>query len=112
MVCGDSCRQSKLLRRRYGYSRPISPRSLLMAATPLPLPNADSTTEGPTVNFSQARFAFRQLETWLTSDETASVTEAQVEEQLAERGREVLRLLLQAHLRQRGTGDVGPALLV
>jgi hypothetical protein len=83
-----------------------------MAATPLPLPNADSTTADPTVNFSAARFAFRQLETWLTSADTATVSEALVEEQLELRGRDVLRLLLQAHLRQRGTGDVGPALHV
>lgn len=83
-----------------------------MAAATLPLANADSTAADPTVNFSQARFAFRQLETWLTSAETATVSEAQVEEQLELRGREVLRLLLQAHLRQRGSGDVGPALHV
>jgi hypothetical protein len=83
-----------------------------MAAATLPLPHADSTAADPTVNFSQARFAFRQLETWLTSAETASVSEAQVEEQLEQRGRELLRLLLQAHLRQRGTGQVGPALRV
>jgi hypothetical protein len=83
-----------------------------MAAATLPLPHADSTAADPTVNFSQARFAFRQLETWLTSDETTAASEAQVEEQLEQRGREVLRLLLQAHLRQRGRGDVGPALRV
>src|SRR5947209_5762736 len=83
-----------------------------MAAATLPLPNADSTTADPTVNFSQARFAFRQLEAWLTSDQAAAVTEAEVEEQLEQRGRELLRLLLQAYLRQRGTGDVGPALHV
>jgi len=83
-----------------------------MAAATLPLPQADSTAADPTVNFSSARFAFRQLEAWLTSAETAAVSEAQVEEQLALRGRELLRLLLQAHLRQRGTGQVGPALRV
>jgi hypothetical protein len=83
-----------------------------MAATTLPLPHADSTTADPTVNFSPARFALRQLETWLTAPETTTLSEAQVEEQLEPRGRELLRLLLQAHLRQRGTGDVGPALRV
>ena len=83
-----------------------------MAAATLPLFQADSTAAEPTVNFSQARFAFRQLETWLTADETTAVSEAQVEEQLQQRGRELLRLLLQAHLRQRGTGDVGLALRV
>jgi hypothetical protein len=83
-----------------------------MSAATLPLPHADSTTAEPTVNFSQARFAFRQLETWLTSDESATASEAQVEEQLEQRGRDLLRLLLQAHIRQRGTGSVGPALRV
>lgn len=83
-----------------------------MAAATFPLPHADSTTADPTVNFSSARFAFRQLETWLTSDEAHRVSEAHVEEQLEQRGRELLRLLLQAHLRQRGPGQVGPALRV
>src|SRR5437879_4394274 len=83
-----------------------------MAAATLPLPDADSTAAGPTVNFSQARFAFRQLEAWLTSGEATALSEAQVEEHLDQRGRELLRLLLQAHLRQRGTGCVGPALRV
>lgn len=83
-----------------------------MTAATLPLPQADSTANGPTVNFSHAHFAFRQLETWLTSAETAGASEAQVEEQLEQRGRELLRSLLQAHLQQRGVGDVGPALRV
>jgi hypothetical protein len=83
-----------------------------MAAATLSLSHADSTAADPTVNFSQARFAFRQLETWLISDEATTASEAQVEEQLEQDGREVLRLLLQAHLRQRGTGLVGPALRV
>jgi hypothetical protein len=83
-----------------------------MAAATLPLPHADSTAAEQTFNFSQARFAFRQLETWLTSETTNLASEAQVEEQLQQRGRELLRLLLQAHLRQRGTGQVGPALRV
>ena len=83
-----------------------------MAAATLPLPQADSTAADPTVNFSQARFAFRQLETWLTSAETTGASAAEVEQQLQQRGRELLRLLLQAHLRQRGPGDVGHALRV
>jgi hypothetical protein len=78
----------------------------------LPSRHADSTAAPPTVNFSPARFAFRQLECWLTSDEANAAPEAQVEEQLERRGRELLRLLLQAHLHQRGTGLVGPALRV
>lgn len=83
-----------------------------MTAATLPLSHTDSTAADPAVNFSSARFAFRQLETWLTADEANGASEAQVEDQLQQRGRELLRLLLQAHLRQRGTGDVGPALQV
>jgi hypothetical protein len=83
-----------------------------MDAATLPLSPADSTPAEPTVNFSQARFAFRQIETWLTSDEANLASEAQVEDQLDQRGRELLRLLLQAHLRQRGSGEVGAALRV
>src|SRR5688572_28639754 len=94
-----------------GVTDPYPPRSLPMVAAMLPCP-ADSTPAEPTVNFSQAHFAYRQLEVWLTSDEAHLASEADVEEQLQQRGREVLRLLLQAHLRQRGTGEVGPALHV
>lgn len=84
-----------------------------MSAATLPLPrHADSTPVESTVNFSAARFAFRQLETFLTSDQANLHSEAQVEEQIQSRGREVLRLLLEAHLRQRGPGDVGPAIRV
>ena len=83
-----------------------------MVAATLPLPHTDSTASGPTVNFSRSHFAYRQLETWLTSDEAAGLSEAQIEDQIQERGREMLRLLLQAHIDERGTGDVGPALQV
>jgi hypothetical protein len=81
-----------------------------MTAATSPPYHTDSTAADPAVNFSSARFAFRQLETWLTADEANGASETQVEDQLQRRGRELLRLLLQAHLRQRGTGDVGPAL--
>jgi Uncharacterised protein family (UPF0236) len=83
-----------------------------MSAAVLPLHPSDSTCAQPTVNFATAHFAFRQLHTWLTSDEANGLSEAAVEEQVDHRGREVLRLLLQAHLAQRGTGEVGPALRV
>ena len=83
-----------------------------MFAATLPLSYTDSTAADPTVNFSQARFAFRQLETWLTADDTNADSEAHIEEELEKRGRELMRCLLQAHLRQRGSGDVGPTLQV
>jgi hypothetical protein len=83
-----------------------------MSATMLAHPCVDSTATQATVNFSQAHFAFRQLETYLTSEQANAASEAEVEEQIEQRGRELLRLFLQAHLRQRGSGDVGPALRV
>jgi hypothetical protein len=83
-----------------------------MSAAVLPLHPSDSTCAEPTVHFATAQFAFRQLHTWLTTDEANHLSAADVEEQVHRRGREVLRLLLQAHLAQRGTGDVGPALRV
>jgi hypothetical protein len=83
-----------------------------MSAAVLPLPHADSTPAPQAVNFCQARFAFGQLENFLTSQQANLASEAHVEQQIESRGREILRLLLQAHLRQRGTGDVGPALRV
>src|SRR4051812_33466926 len=95
-----------------GITDPYPPRSLPMAAAMPPCSDADSTLAEPTVNFSRAHFAFRQLQSWLTSAEANTAAQAQVEEQLQQRGRELLRLLLQAHLDQRGTGDVGPALHV
>lgn len=82
-----------------------------MSATPLSA-SADSTPAPGAVNFSCARFAFRQLEAFLSSEQASLLSEADVEEQIQRRGREVLRLLLQAHLRQRGQGDVGPAIRV
>jgi hypothetical protein len=83
-----------------------------MSAAVLPLPGTDSTPASEVVNFSAARFAFRQLEAFLTSEQANLATEAHVEEQIQLGGREILRLLLEAHLRQRGTGDVGPAVRV
>ena len=83
-----------------------------MVAATLPLPHADSTASGSTVNFSSAFFAFRQMQTWLSSAEAIYLDEASIEDYVQEHGREMLRLLLQAHIDERGTGDVGPALQV
>ena len=58
----------------------------------------------------QARKAARQLEGWLTSEEALAMPFDSVECETERQGREILRLMLQAHLHARGTGDVGPAL--
>jgi hypothetical protein len=60
--------------------------------------------------FLQAQEAARQLQGWLVSEEALALPLNSVECETERRGREILRLMLQAHLHARGTGDVGPAL--
>ncbi len=50
------------------------------------------------------------LQSWLTSGSSLQLALHEIECQQQIKGREVQRLLLQAHLQQRGNGDVGPAL--
>ena len=64
------------------------------------------------VNPSPAAVEFALLQSWLASSSTLRLPLHHIESQQADRGREVQRLLLQNHLQQRGTGDVGPALRV
>jgi hypothetical protein len=52
------------------------------------------------------------LEQWLASASAGQLPLHLVEQQQDPMGREVQRLLLQAHVRLRGQGDVGPALFV
>ncbi len=53
---------------------------------------------------------FSLLESWLASSSALQLPLHQIESQQQAKGREVQRLLLQAHLQHRGNGDVGPAL--
>lgn len=53
---------------------------------------------------------FSLLESWLASSGTLQLPLHQIESQQQAKGREVQRLLLQAHLQHRGNGDVGAAL--
>jgi len=57
-----------------------------------------------------ALIEFSLLESWLASAGALQLPLHQIESQQQARGREVQRLLLQAHLHHRGNGDVGPAL--
>ena len=57
-----------------------------------------------------AAVEFALLQSWLASGSTLQLPLHEIECQQQDRGREVQRLLLQAHLEQRGNGDVGPAL--
>jgi len=64
----------------------------------------------PTVPASPALAEFTLLESWLASGHAAQLPLHAVESEQHMRGREVQRLLLQAHLDLRGHGDAGPAL--
>lgn len=47
--------------------------------------------------FDDARAEFQSIEQWLTADDTGSCTHEEIEAELEQRGREVMRRLLQAH---------------
>jgi hypothetical protein len=57
-----------------------------------------------------ALIEFSRLESWLASSNALHLPLNQIEFQQQAKGRELQRLLLQAHLEQRGNGDVGSAL--
>jgi hypothetical protein len=59
-----------------------------------------------------ARGAFAELEHWLYSHTSAANRLHVIEVEQERRGREVLRLMLQAHIDSRGDGDVGDELVV
>src|SRR5213594_3662050 len=67
---------------------------------------ATSTPSDPT----PAALEFALLQSWLASSSALQLPLHQIESQQHTKGREVQRLLLQAHLLLRGNGDVGPAL--
>jgi hypothetical protein len=58
------------------------------------------------------REAFRDLERWLASAICQQLGLPAVERETERRGRELMRLQLQAHIDGRGTGDLGPVLRV
>src|SRR5260221_11311151 len=59
-----------------------------------------------------ARQAFAELEHWLYSHPSAAQRLHLIEAEQQRRGREVLRLMLQAHIDSRGDGGVGEVLAV
>lgn len=67
---------------------------------------------GPYTVATPAALEFALLESWLASTGALQLPLHEVESQQQTKGREVQRLLLQAHIERRGDGDVGPALLV
>jgi hypothetical protein len=73
-------------------------------------PSAPLETSGTAQQ--QARDLFSSLESWLASAPALALPLHCVELQQELTSRQMQRLLLQAHVNERGTGDVGPALLV
>jgi hypothetical protein len=55
--------------------------------------------------FTQSRACLAEIEGWLSDSEAAALTHAELEEQLGERGRELLRLLHQDHLDLRAARE-------
>lgn len=66
----------------------------------------------PPSGHTPAALEFALLQAWLASPSALQLPLHQIESQQNDKGREVQRLLLQAHLQQRGNGDVGSALSV
>src|ERR1700687_4997305 len=77
---------------------------------PCPLPIVESP--GPPTAVTPAALEFALLEACLASTRALQLPLHEIESQQQTKGREVQRLLLQAHLELRGDGDVGPALCV
>jgi hypothetical protein len=68
--------------------------------------SATSAASGAT----PAAIEFALLQSWLASSSALQLPLHQIEFHQQAKGRELQRLLLQAHLKQRGDGDVGPTL--
>ncbi len=75
-------------------------------------PSFISVEESRDLTLVSARQSFEELESWLGSPEVGEWPEHVVEAGLEQRGREVWRLMLQRHLDERGTGEVGPVIEV
>ena len=93
--------------------------AILVAPPPLGLPlaphRAPPSSPGSvvflaTATGSRAQQQFCSLEDWLSAPPTLQLPLHQIERQQELKGRDLQRLLLQAHIQQRGNGDVGPAL--
>ncbi|HUF49804.1 MAG TPA: ISKra4 family transposase [Longimicrobiales bacterium] len=73
---------------------------------------ATPTSWEPTSALGAGREAFRNLERWLCSRASRTLSISAIERETEQRGREGMRLLVQAHVDGYGIGDVGPALYI
>ncbi len=88
------------------------PPTAFLPRYPGPLPILEPQGSPTAVGTTPAALEFALLEAWLASSHTLQLPLHEIESQQQTKGREVQRLLLQAHIERRGDGDVGHALLV
>jgi hypothetical protein len=88
------------------------PPTAFLPRYPNPLPILEPQGSRTAVATTPAALEFALLEAWLASSRTLQLPLHEIESQQQSKGREVQRLLLQAHIERRGDGDVGQALLV
>ena len=88
------------------------PPTAFLPRCPNPLPILEPQGSPTAVGTTPAALEFALLEAWLASRRTLQLPLHEIESQQQTKGREVQRLLLQAHIKRRGDGDVGQALLV
>lgn len=69
-----------------------------------------TTASSTSSDTTPAAIEFALLQSWLASSSALKLPLHHIESLQQAKGREVQRLLLQAHLQHRGNGDVGPAL--
>ena len=89
--------------------------SAVATLSAVPTPAGLTPESSPSVvifSLARARRELKALEDWLLSEETSHLPLHEVEREQERRGREIQRLLLEAHVAHRGTGDVGPAVAV
>jgi hypothetical protein len=67
---------------------------------------------GPALDEASGLHAFQELERFLEGAAQAHAGLGEIERGSERRGREIVRLLLQAHIDSRGEGDVGEAIVV
>jgi hypothetical protein len=58
--------------------------------------------------YAQARQNFEHIVGYLDSKETSGMTHSELERELEKKGRELMRMLLQEHLNNRGPGQCDP----
>jgi len=88
------------------------PPTTFLPCYPDPLSILEPQGSPTAVATTPAAIEFARLEAWLASSHTLQLPLHEIESQQQTKGREVQRLLLQAHIDRRGDGDVGHALLV